>query len=29
MVHERHKGLTLGETKNNCSTFSEVCQVYS
>jgi len=23
------KGLTLGKTKNNSSTFSEVCQVYS
>ena len=29
MVHEKHRGLTLGKTKNNYSTFSEVCQVHS
>jgi len=29
MVHEKHKGSTLGKTKNNISTFSEVCQVYN
>jgi len=28
MVHEKHKGLISGKTKNSSSTFSEVCQVY-
>jgi len=25
----KNNGLTLGKTKNNSSTFSEVCQAYS
>jgi len=29
MGHEKHKVLTLEKTKNNRSTFSEVCLVYS
>jgi len=29
MVYEKHNGLTLGKTKNNISTFLDVCHVHS
>jgi len=29
MVDEKQKGLKIGKTRNNISTFAGICQVYS